>query len=233
MKKLDKNIIRLELEMDSIDSYEYDIIYLDRFSYKDIINHIINLNSNVNDNIMTEKDIFQNLVRGEEDDYLKMLKDYGYGDYMYDLEELEKFTNLQDYIDAFGEIDLLDFFSDVDDSEFIEKLCTKNNCQFGTVGYSPWSYYIAYKDVEYDFIRDLYEGWNWYCISLWSEEGDILDSVGGVYAPNIEELDIVVSDYFRLEPDDYYLIDNMYTQYFDKPKVKEFITKNYHFEIID
>ena len=233
MKKLDKNIIRLELEMDSIDSYDYDIIYLDRFSYKDIINHIINLNSDIDDNIITEKDIFHNLVRGRENYYLEILKDYGYGDYIYDLEELEKFTNLQDYIDAFSEIDLLDFFSDVDDNEFIENLCTKNNCQFGTVGYSPWSYYIAYKSVEYSFIRDLYEGWNWYVISLWSEDGDMLDSLGSVYAPNIEELDSVVSDYFGLEPDNYYLIDNMYTQYFDKPKVKEFITKNYHFEIID
>lgn len=233
MKKLDKNIIRLELEMDLIDSYDYDIIYLDRFSYEDIINHIINLNSDINDNIITEKDIFHNLVRGRENYYLEILKDYGYGDYIYDLEELEKFTSLQDYIDAFSEIDLLDFFSDVDDNEFIEKLCTKNNCQFGTVGYSPWSYYIAYKSVEYSFIRDLYEGCNWYVISLWSEDGDMLDSLGSVYAPNIEELDSVVSDYFGLEPDNYYLIDNMYTQYFDKPKVKEFITKNYHFEIID
>ena len=228
MKKLDKNIVRLELDMGSIDPYEYDIIYLDRLSY--IINHIINLNSNIKDNIITEKDIFHNLVRGEENYYLEILKDYDYGDYIYDLEELEKFTNLQDYIDAFSEIDLLDFLLDVDD---IENICTKNNCQFGTVGYSPWSYYIAYKDVGYDFIRDLYEGWNWYTISLWSEDGDILDSVGGVYAPNIEELDIVVSDYFGLEPDNYYLIDNIYTEYLDKPKVKEFITKNYHFEIID
>lgn len=228
MKKLDKNIVRLELDMGSIDPYEYDIIYLDRLSY--IINHIINLNSNIKDNIITEKDIFHNLVRGEENYYLEILKDYDYGDYIYDLEELEKFTNLQDYIDAFSEIDLLDFLLDVDD---IENICTKNNCQFGTVGYSPWSYYIAYKDVEYSFIRDLYEGSDWYCISLWSEEGDILDSVGGVYAPNIEELDNVVSDYFGLEPDSYYLIDNIYTEYFDKPKVKEFITKNYHFEIID
>lgn len=233
MKKLDKNIIRLELEMDSIDPYEYDIIYLDRFSYKDIINHIINLNSNINDNIMTEKDIFNNLVRGEEKDYLEMLKNYGYGNHMYYPEELEKFKTLQDYIDDFSEIDLLDFFLGVDDIEFTEKLCTKNNCQFGTVGYSPWSYYIAYKDVEYNFISDLYEGWNWYTISLWSENGDILDSVGWVYAPNIEELDTVISDYFGLESDSYYLIDNMYTEYFDKPKVKEFITKNYHFEIID
>ena len=228
MKKLDKNIVRLELDMGSIDPYEYDIIYLDRLSY--IINHIINLNSNIKDNIITEKDIFHNLVRGEENYYLEILKDYDYGDYIYDLEELEKFTNLQDYIDAFSEIDLLDFLLDVDD---IENICTKNNCQFGTVGYSPWSYYIAYKDVEYSFIRDLYEGSDWYCISLWSEEGDILDSVGGVYAPNIEELDNVVSDYFGLEPDSYYLIDDIYTEYFDKPKVKEFITKNYHFEIID
>ena len=228
MKKLDKNIVRLELDMGSIDPYEYDIIYLDRLSY--IINHIINLNSNIKDNIITEKDIFHNLVRGEENYYLEILKDYDYGDYIYDLEELEKFTNLQDYIDAFSEIDLLDFLLDVDD---IENICTKNNCQFGTVGYSPWSYYIAYKDVGYDFIRDLYEGCNWYTISLWSEDGDILDSVGGVYAPNIEELDNVVSDYFGLEPDSYYLIDNIYTEYFDKPKVKEFITKNYHFEIID
>lgn len=233
MKKLDKNIIRLELEMDSIDSYDYDIIYLDRFSYRDIINDIINLNSNINEKNVTRKDVFYNLIRGEEKDYLKMLKDYNYGDNIYDLEELEKFKTLQDYIDDFSEIDLLDFFLDVDDMEFISKLCTKNNCQFGTVGYSPWSYYIAYKDVEYSFIRDLYEGSNWYCISLWSEEGDILDSVGGVYAPNIEELDNVVSDYFGLEPDNYYLIDNIYTEYFDKPKVKEFITKNYHFEIID
>ena len=232
MKKLDKNIIRLELEMDLIDSCEYGVIYLDRFSYKDIINHIIDLNSNINDNVVTREDVFYNLIRGEESDYLKMLKDYNYGDNIYDLEELDKFKTLQDYIDDFSEIDLLDFFLDIDDTEFIEKLCTKNNCKFGTVGYSPWSYYIAYKDVEYSFILDLYEGWNWYAISLWSEEGDMIDSLGNVYAPNIEELDIVVSYYFGLESDNYYLIDNMYTQYFDKPKVEEFITKNYHFKII-
>lgn len=232
MNKLNNNIIRLEIEMDSIDSYEYGVIYLDRFSCKDVINHIISLNNYTNNDTMTQEDVFYNLIRGEEEDHLKILKDYGYGYHLYDLEELEEFKALQDYIDAFSEIDLLDFFFDADDIKFIEKLCTKNNCQFGTVGYSPWSYYMAYKDVEYNFIRDLYEGWNWYAVSLWSEEGDMLDSLGNVYIPNVEDLDIIVSDHFEIESDNYYLIDNMCTEYFDKPKVKEFITKNYHFEII-
>ena len=232
MNKLNKNIVRLEVEMDSIDSYEYGVIYLDRFSYKDIINYIISLNNYTNNDTVTEEDIFYNLIREEEEDYLKTLKDCDYGYYLYDLEELEEFKTLQDYIDAFSEIDLLDFFFDVDDIKFIEKLCTKNNCQFGTVGYSPWSYYMTYKDLEYNFIRDLYEGWNWYVVSLWSEEGDMLDSLGNVYIPNVEDLDIIVSDHFEIESDNYYLIDNMCTKYFDKPKVKELVTKNYHFEII-
>ena len=234
MKKLDKNIIQLEPDMDMtyLDG-DFDIIYLDRLHLYDIVSYIVELNSDINDSIKTLEDVFYNLVEGEEEDYLKMLKDYDYGDFMYDLEDLEELKTLQDYINEFSEVDLIEFFLDVDDDNIIEKLCTKNNCKFGTVGYNFWNYYIAYKDIEYSFIQDLYEGRNWYVISLLDEEGHVLDSVGGVYASDTRVLDSVIKDNFGLEPDSYYLIDNEHTQYFDKPKVKEYIIKHYHFEIID
>ena len=56
--------------------------------------------------------------------------------------------------------------------EFFES----NGLQIGTVGYSPWSNFIAPMDVSKSFIRDLWEGWNFYTLSLLDENGEVKDS---------------------------------------------------------
>lgn len=112
----------------------------------------------------------------------------------------------------------------------LEYLASINNCQFDTVGYSPWSYYVAYKDIDSNFIRDLYEGWHWYIVELINEDGFVEDSIGGCYIPTVKDLKECVLDNFDIE--DFYLVDNMESTYIDVPKIKESKHISYSYSLV-
>lgn len=229
MKK-DKNIIKLERD-NEIGSYgdsleDYDIKYLgDRISQiktNTVIETIQYLNKKIANKKLTEDEIFLNYAKDNNKEiYKKLLEN------VYDSEK-DDFKTLQDFINYYSIYEILDDL--IQDEKDIAMLCENNNCNFGTVGYSPWSYYISWQDVGHDFIRDLYEGWNWYTVML-IENNDIGDSLGGCYITNEKELDECIKDNFGIDKDDYLLVDNEETKYFDKPKIKEIRHINYSYKL--
>ena len=88
---------------------------------------------------------------------------------------------------------------------------------------------MLFRSVDYSFITDLYEGWNWYYLELLDEEGNTIDSVGGCYIPELSDLHSYVKDYFGLEKNDYWLVDNMEAEYYDHKKVTELTDINYSY----
>lgn len=87
----------------------------------------------------------------------------------------------------------------------------------GTVGYSPWSYYIATSyDTQVDYrrswIRDLWDGYNFYDIIAYNENGEYFDSLGCNYITNeddlMEVIDMMVGDNdYRIIKNNEYLIE--------------------------
>lgn len=91
--------------------------------------------------------------------------------------------------------------------------------QMEKVGYSEWSLVIAPKNISKEFIQDFWEGWNFYSIEHLDEQGNTLDILGENYLTNTSDLKDTVRDYFGVE--DFYLIDNLDSEYFDIKKVEE------------
>lgn len=212
-----RNIIKLERD-EEVGTYgdsleDFNVKYLGERIYRvrDILETIQYLNEGILNNKLTEDEIFLNYAKdNEEEMYNKLLEN------SYDAEK-EKFKTLQDFVERYSIDELLDEFMQSDDD--YEILCESNNCKFGTVGYSPWSYYVSWKDIGEDFVRDLYEGWNWYNLTLIKDGGDY-DSVGWCYITNESELDEYVLGQFGVNANDYYLVDNEYAAYFSKPKIE-------------
>ena len=225
----DINIIKLGYDNDfsyHIDTVDYGVKYIGDerlgFNVREMIEAIQQINLSFNDKELTDDDIFLNYAKGIEQDLYQELIDNT------DFDEIENFKTLEDFIDWDGSIELMDFL--INDREDFERLCETNNCQYGTVGYSQWSHYVSWHNVEKSFVRDLWEGWNWYCISLVDSAGEFIDSVGGCYITDTEDLDVYVRDHFVVE--DYYLIENEEAKYLDKPKVKEIAHVKYSYEFV-
>lgn len=160
-----------------------------------------------------------NLTREEQEEIFRELTEYhGTEEFCHDIYEL---------LDNGFHYEILEYLQE--DKDFLEKIASLYDCVFGTVGYSPWAYYLAWGDVERSFIRDLYEGWHWYILTLLDEEGNTIDSVGGCYIPDVNELHSQVEDHFGIEENDYWLVDNMEATYFDHKKIKEVTDINYSY----
>lgn len=218
MKKEIKNIIKVEYDNDIGsygDSLDYGIKYLgdrrNQLKMNTIIETIQYLNENIADKKLTEDKIFLNYAEGNKEEIHNKLLENVCDD------EKDDFKTLQDFINWYGVTELLDDLLQTDDD--FEVLCEKNNCKFGTVGYSQWSYFISWHDVDHSFIRDLYEGYNWYSITIIKD--DDYDSISGFYITDTKELDECIKDNFGIDEDDYLLVDNEDAKYFDKPKIEE------------
>lgn len=95
----------------------------------------------------------------------------------------------------------------------------------GTVGYSNWSRYITVPEVDSNFVRDVWEGYNFYDMAVYDENGTMIDSIGGCYIPSEKELIEYAKDYFHIEKEDIKLVDNDNVQYFDFKKYEMIPTK--------
>lgn len=110
----------------------------------------------------------------------------------------------------------------LNEAEHFEKLAPKFNLQFGTVGYSPWSYYIALPDMNKEFISDLWDGYNFYDFYMYElNEDNELEQVDCLtsYVNNLDfkDYDDAIKDYFDI--DDYKIIENTsHLKYIDVPK---------------
>ncbi|MBS4462207.1 hypothetical protein JXA27_06500 [Aerococcaceae bacterium zg-B36] len=221
--KTEQEKVYIELSRDdmSIDSELYEVKFLGReFTYDDVMEFLEEVDEtafkNINNAIQSKFDEISNEYSKEE--ILEVL------DYDYDYMEEESINTLSEIIEdyngnfgiAYYEVDeiLVEFNYNLKD--IIEQYAN-----FGIVGYPQWSYYIAPKDVDYNFIRDLCEGWNFYDIALLDNNGDVLDSIGQCYIPDEKTLVEYIENYFNLKQSQYKLVDNEYTKYFNLPKVKK------------
>lgn len=221
------NTIRMrnEIDLSFIEPIEYGIDYigdsLSGLRIEKVIGQIIDMNKDYRNIDITETEILIN--------YLKSIND---GEDLLEsfIEVYEIENDDEDYIDFYTLIEdgyiyeIFEFLeNDVaynDLENIYNDICELNNCKFGTVGYSNWTYYIAYDDVDVEFVRDLWEGYNFYILET-IVDGEVEDSVGGCYIPNVETLDQYVLDHFGIQSNDYYLVDNDESTYYDKKKVKE------------
>ena len=154
-----------------------------------------------------------------------ILKDYNdYNDYadVSELLESEELAEVMDYI-AYSE--------GVSEEYLIDELLTNIGYQFGTVGYSQWSYFTSPDTYSYDYIRDYWEGWNFYSLLQLDEQGKIIDSIGGLYLTDEGQLMDYISGYFEYDGTPY-IVDNESSSYFNVTKVREVVTCTSEFEVI-
>ena len=226
------NIIKIETETHlDICSEEYGITYLG--TEIDIVKHLkaledLDFTYNIRGERVPELSDFSGMVRtwlGSEEKVNELVK------------ELQDYYIEEDYLRYYATLE--DFLS-IDPEFFIEKILDapgkvfeffeSNGLQIGTVGYSPWSNFIAPMDVSKSFIRDLWEGWNFYTLILLDENGEVKDSSYEVYIPDTEELKEVVYNYFGIT--DFYLVDNNEASYMDIKKVREIPKVDLSYKII-
>ena len=99
-----------------------------------------------------------------------------------------------------------------------EKFINYLGLQTFTVGYSPWSRVVTFKDHDQEFYSDLYNGWNFYDLIEVDQYGNIIDIIGGYYIQTDQELRDAVKDCFGF--DNFKLIDNEAAQCFDIEKAE-------------
>lgn len=165
---------------------------------------------------------------------------------------IKEFWENEEYFDYDGEDLLLDYNTckkemllyynkDVDFEEFLDRIedwmdddilkidfplfCGYNA---GVVGYSQRAYYITTSDTDTSFVVDLWEGWNFYNVSILSEQGEIVDSICQCYLTNNEDLEECVKSNFGIDKDDINLIKNECSVYSKYP-VFEMIPTSYNF----
>jgi len=222
------NIIEMQVDNDTM---PMDFIYDIKF-FEDL---------DVSSMVVLAKRIIQE-VTGETRSSVEMIKkwtslDNSLGelvkelrDYYIEEDELEEYQTIEDFLEADEEYFLDRIFER--DTDLLEQFFEVNAITFGTVGYSPWSYFLAYKDVSLNYITDLYEGWNFYTLLHLDESGEVIDSIGEVYlGEDSYTLEQAVKDHFGL--DDFYLVDNEESTYQDHKKVKATAYTTYSFKVID
>lgn len=169
----------------------------------------------------SEKDIaelFNTCLVGNDPDDYETAEDF----------EEENEINLMDAIN----FDLSDFINNmfyyieceqhIELGSLTEKFLNYLGLEAFTVGYSPWSLVVTYKDSDREFYEDLYNGWNFYDLIEVDEHGELIDIIGGFYIRNEKELYDAVVGNFGLE--EFKLIDNEEAGVFNLPKAETITT---------
>ena len=199
----------------NIEDFTDGVKFYEKLSYDDLMEFLTTHNK---DDLLSVK----HLLRHAEDEFNEYLEDQ-YSWY-YDEDEctFEEFKEEFIVEDDFS-LELYDFMLNELKEYQLENILNEIGIKFGTVGYSPWSYYIALNDISDDFIDDLYNGYNIYDISQYDTDGNMLDSLSWVYAPKESDLIDYIKYYFILdEADDYiYSVENDASAYIEHDKIKK------------
>lgn len=144
----------------------------------------------------------------------------------------EKFDGVLDLLASGYTGELLDFIHNEFEygglEEWIEDgLLPSNNFQSGIVGHSQWAYFIAHENVDTNYIRSIWDGADFYTISRLDDKGDILDSIGKVYAEDTETLIDHVSELIGDVP--YMVVDNEVSLSMNVPKLEKLRHVEYTF----
>lgn len=94
--------------------------------------------------------------------------------------------------------------------------------QIGSVGYSNWATIIADKDLNMDYLRDLWDGYNFYDIYIHDNQGYVIDSISKLWYPDLrlEDIQADIKEYFNIDKPVF--IDNDIIQYISgKPNLVE------------
>lgn len=209
-----KTIFELkQCDYDYWTDYNDDIKFLGRsLSSKDIIEFI-----------KVDTDLLDLLFKHCESDFNSFIVDL-YEYHSYDDEIFSDFKSNfieKDYVCY--EIEILDFIISEIDLKIFSNILNEYGYKFGTVGYSPWSYYIASDVYSDEFINDMYNGYNWYDIIQYSDDGEFLDSCSGFYITNENELIQTIKDNFFIDEADesIYLVENEASAYIEHEKIKK------------
>lgn len=233
-----KNFIKLQYP-EFLDHYTDDILFLgkigtDQIFTSDNIEEMDLLNEKagrgpVQENILpflesvgySEKDIaelFNTCLVGNDPDDYETAEEF----------EEENEINLMDAIN----FDLSDFINNmfyyieceqhIELGSLTEKFLDYIGLEAYTVGYSPWSLVVTYKDSDREFYEDLYNGWNFYDLIQIDEHGELIDIIGGFYIRNEKELQQAVEEAFGFT--DFKLIDNDEAGAFNLPKAETITT---------
>lgn len=110
----------------------------------------------------------------------------------------------------------------LNEEEHFEELAKVFNLQFGTVGYSQWSYYLSLPDINKEYISDLYEGYNFYdfCMYELNENNELerMETLTSyVKSLDFKDYDNTIKELFGIY--DYKIIENTsHLTYIDVPK---------------
>ena len=167
------------------------------------------------------------------DDVAELYNAYHVGDDPDDFGTADEFKdnniiNMQDAIDhSCGEFinDILYYIhwdSNNNEPDLSERFLDYLGLQSFTVGYSPWSRVVTFKDHDQEFYNDLYNGWNFYDLIEVDQHGDLIDAVGAYYIRTDQELRDAVKDCFGF--DSFKLIDSDGTDWFDIEKAETITT---------
>lgn len=229
MKKEKMNIIKLGMDTSGYEYGEYDNVkFFEELSAKELINSA-ELILEAYGEVFSIEETFEKWMKakGIEDEVMQTLYEdmQMYNDNYHTVEEFKEDFTATEYIDGSWEHyfpELVDFHKE------LEEFFSHAGLDFGTVGYSPWSYCLS-KGYDSSTLRDIYENWNFYTVTL-IEDGIEVDFCGNIYIPDVKELKDTVQDIFGVK--EFYLVDNDEATYMNVPKVKEIVEHTYTYEVI-
>ena len=197
------------------DYFTDEVIFYERFGYDDLLEFLTIHNKH---DLLSVKHLLKH-AKDEFNEYLEDQYSWCYDEDECTFDEFKKEFIIDDDFD----LELYDFMLCELNEKQIEAILNEIGIKFGTVGYSPWSYYIALDIVSSDFIDDLYNGYNIYDITQYDENGIELDSLCWVYAPNETDLINTIKDYFILDDKDdhIYLVENEASMYINHDKINK------------
>ena len=250
MKKLNnENIVTLEHDYYTEDYYLYDTPesgikfyyneHLGSHSLDGMIEFILEVyeieeKNNVFD---TTEDVKRAMYKGMEndEDLNHILKEFS--EQFLDIDEGEAYESFDEIIDdnlgyeLFEEIE-----NNLDDDTIIELLLNiiedfTIQRMYG-VSQGDWGYALVRSDIDYNYIEAVYSGTDFYTATVQYSDGTE-DTIGGLYIPNSERLFTVLREYFGLEKDEFYLVDNEASHYFDCKKAQVETIINYEYYTAD
>ena len=202
----------------NVEDFTDGVKFYEKLSYDDLMEFLTTHNK---DDLLSVK----HLLKYAEDEFNEYLEDQYTWQYDEDECTFEEFKEEFIVEDDFN-YELYEFLIDYVPDDQMEWILNEIGVKIGTVGYSPWSYYIALESVSSDFIDDLYNGYNIYDITQYDENGIELDNLSWVYAPNTSDLIDYIKDYFILNETDenIYLVENDASAYIEHEKIKKVAT---------
>lgn len=250
MKKLNnENIVTLEY-----DNYigDYDIYntpesgikfyyneYLGSHNLNDMIEFILDVYEleGKNSHFDTTEDVKRTMYKGLEkhEDLNHILQEFS--EQFLDIEEGEAYESFDDIIDDNAGYELFEEIeNNLDDDTIIELLLdtVKDFTIHRMYGVSPsdWGYALAKSNIDYHYIESLYSGTEFYVATVQYSNGSE-KSLSELYIPNTERLFTVLREYFGLEKDEFYLVDNEESHYFDCKKAQVETIINYEYYAAD